>query len=109
MVNYSENLLDTTFAALADPIRRALLEHLKEKDASVSELARPFSVSMPAVLKHLNHLERAGLIKGEKKGRVHKFQFVAAPMQNAAEWIGGYTRLWEKQSDSTKPAPRSKR
>jgi len=100
MVKYSDNALDSTFAALADPIRREILGRLTQGEASISELARPFTVSMPAVMKHLNYLERAGLVSGEKKGRVHKFQLVAAPMQDAAEWIAAYKRFWEKQFDS---------
>jgi DNA-binding transcriptional ArsR family regulator len=100
MVKYSESVLDTTFSALADPIRREILGNLMQGEASISELARPFSISLPAVMKHLSYLERAGLVSGEKKGRVHKFQLVAAPMQDAAEWIAGYKRFWEKQFDS---------
>ncbi|MCI0446920.1 metalloregulator ArsR/SmtB family transcription factor [bacterium] len=100
MVKYSESALDTTFSALADPIRREILGRLTQGAASVSELARPFSISMPAVMKHLSYLEKAGLVAGEKKGRVHKFQLVAAPMQDAAEWIAGYKRFWEKQFES---------
>ncbi len=100
MVKYSESALDTTFSALADPIRREILGRLTQGAASVSELARPFPISLPAVLKHLRYLENAGLVAGEKKGRVHKFQLVAAPMQDAAEWIAAYKRFWEKQFDS---------
>jgi DNA-binding transcriptional ArsR family regulator len=100
MVKYSENDLDRTFAALADPIRREILGRLSQGQASVSELARPFSISLPAVMKHLNYLERAGLVSGEKKGRVHQFHLVAAPMQDAAEWIAAYKRFWGKKLDS---------
>jgi DNA-binding transcriptional ArsR family regulator len=100
MVKYSESALDTTFAALADPIRREILGKLTQGKASVTELARPFSISLPAVMKHLSYLERAGLVSGEKIGRVHKFQLVAAPMQDAAEWIAAYKRFWERQFDS---------
>lgn len=101
MVNYSAQTLDTTFAALSDPIRRAILSQLSQGEASVTELARPFSISLPAVLKHLHYLEKAGLVAGEKKGRIHKFQIVAAPMQSAAEWIAAYTGFWERQLDSS--------
>ena len=100
MVKYSESALDTTFSALADPIRREILGRLTQGAASVSELARPFSISLPAVMKHLNYLQKAGLVAGEKTGRVHKFELVAAPMQDAAEWIAAYKRFWEKQFDS---------
>src|SRR5262245_48220016 len=100
MVKYSESPLDRTFGALTDPIRREILGRLIQGEASISELARPFSISLPAVMKHLNYLERAGLVSGEKKGRVHKVQLVAAPIQDAAEWIEAYKRFWEKQFDS---------
>jgi DNA-binding transcriptional ArsR family regulator len=100
MVKYSDVGLDRTFAALADPIRREILGRLTRGEASVSEIAEPFSISLPAVMKHLSYLERAGLVSGAKKGRVHKFQLVAAPMQDAAEWIAAYKRFWGKQLDS---------
>jgi DNA-binding transcriptional ArsR family regulator len=100
MVKYHEHGLDRTFAALADPIRREILTRLAGGEASISEIARPFSISLPAVMKHLSYLERAGLVSGEKKGRVHKFQLVAAPMQDAAEWIAAYKRFWGKQLES---------
>jgi DNA-binding transcriptional ArsR family regulator len=100
MVKYSENPLDKTFAALADPIRREILARLMKGQASVSELARPFSISLPAVMKHLSYLERAGLVSSKKKGRVHNFQLVAAPMQDASEWIAAYKRFWGKKLDS---------
>lgn len=105
MVNYSEVSLDTTFSALSDPVRRTILSHLSQGEASVTELARPFSISLPAVLKHLSYLERAGMISGEKKGRVHKFQIVAAPLQTAAEWISGYTGFWDQSIASTGQYP----
>ena len=100
MVKYSVVGLDRTFAALADPIRREILSKLTRGEASVSEIAEPFSISLPAVIKHLGYLQRAGLVSGEKKGRVHKFKLVAAPMQDAAEWIAAYKRFWGKQLDS---------
>jgi DNA-binding transcriptional ArsR family regulator len=100
MVKYSDIGLDRTFAALADPIRREILARLTQGEASVSELAQPFPISLPAVMKHLSYLQKAGLVSGEKKGRVHKFQLVAAPMQDAAQWIAAYKRFWGKQLDS---------
>jgi DNA-binding transcriptional ArsR family regulator len=100
MVKYSHTGLDKTFAALADPIRREILGRLSRGGASVTELARPFSISLPAVMKHLNYLEKAGLVSSEKKGRVHKFQLAAAPMQDAAGWLAAYRRFWGKQLES---------
>jgi DNA-binding transcriptional ArsR family regulator len=94
MVKYSELSLDSTFAALSDPIRRAILAKLSSGEKSVTELARPFPISMPAVLKHLTHLQKAGLVSSAKKGRVRRFQLIAAPMQDAAEWIANYRKFW---------------
>lgn len=91
--------LNGTFFALADPMRRAMLEHLTAGEASVSELSEPFSVSLPAVLKHLRMLEKAGLVRGKKQGRVHRYQLVAQPLNDAAEWIAAYSRFWRKQLD----------
>jgi DNA-binding transcriptional ArsR family regulator len=99
MVKYLESSLDDTFAALSDPIRRAILSKLSTGEKSVTDLAKPFPISMPAVLKHLAYLEKAGLVAGAKKGRVRRFQLVAAPMQNAAEWIADYKKFWEQQFD----------
>jgi DNA-binding transcriptional ArsR family regulator len=89
--------LDTTFAAIADPTRRAILSRLALKGSSVSDLARPFKVSLPAVSKHLRVLERAGLIVREKKGRVHHCRLDAGPMKEAAEWIARYRGFWEQR------------
>jgi DNA-binding transcriptional ArsR family regulator len=92
--------LDATFAALADPTRRAILARLSEGDRNVGELAAPFDVSLPAITKHLNVLERAGLLVREKEGRVRRCQLLAAPLQGASEWIERYRRFWEVQLDS---------
>ena len=86
--------------ALADPTRRAILTRLTENEHSVSELAEPFDISLPAVSKHLRILENAGLILREKQGRVHNFQLDAGPMKDAASWIEKYRIFWEKQFDS---------
>jgi DNA-binding transcriptional ArsR family regulator len=100
MVNYSSAVLDATFAALSDPTRRGILARLAEGESSVSELAAPYEMSLPAVSKHLRVLESAGLIARQKDGRVHHCRFVADPMKNAAEWIERYRRFWEEQLDA---------
>lgn len=99
MVKYQRHL-DSTFAALSDPTRRAILTRLRQGSASVMELAEPFKVSLPAISKHLRVLERAGLIHRTKEGRVHRLQLVAEPMKAAAEWVENYRAFWEDQLDS---------
>jgi len=99
MVN-SQILLDTTFSALSDPTRRAILSRLREGSASVLELAKPFKMSLPAISKHLRVLEQAGLIHRTKEGRVHRLRLVVKPMKDAAEWIDTYRAFWEDQLDS---------
>ena len=94
MVKYYANPLNETFSALADPTRRAILARLAEGETSVTELAEPFDVSLPAVMKHLRVLEDAGLITREKEGRVSRCRLNASPLQNAAEWIDPYERFW---------------
>src|SRR3954465_15665196 len=100
MVNYQIAALDRTFAALADPTRRALLARLDEEDSlSVSDLARPFPVTLPAVMKHLDVLSEAGLITRSKTGRTVSCQLNAAPMENAVNWLNRYQRFWSAQLD----------
>ena len=100
MVNYQSAILDRTFAALADPTRRALLARLDEEDGiSVSELARPFPVSLPAIMKHLDVLSDAGLIARTKSGRTVTCQLKAAPMEQAMNWLARYERYWTEQLD----------
>jgi len=100
MVKYYTDTLDVTFMALADPTRRAILMRLTDNEHTVSELAHPFDISLPAVSKHLRVLENAGLILREKQGRVHRFHLDAGPMKDAASWIEKYRIFWEKQFDS---------
>src|SRR5580765_7890044 len=97
MVNYSTAPLDATFGALADPTRRAILTRLARGQAMVTELAEPFSMSLPAISKHLRVLESAGLLQREIDGRVHRCRLAAAPMKNAATWIAQYRAFWESQ------------
>jgi DNA-binding transcriptional ArsR family regulator len=95
MVNYSSTTLDRTFAALADPTRRALLARLAAKNnLSVSELAKPFAMSLPAIMKHLDVLSDAGLVKRSKSGRIVSCRLAAAPMESAMEWLHRYERFW---------------
>jgi DNA-binding transcriptional ArsR family regulator len=100
MVKYQAPTLDRTFAALSDPTRRALLAQLNEREGvSVSELARPFAVSLPAVMKHLDVLSDAGLISRTKTGRTVTCQLNAAPMEEAMLWLYRYERFWNEQLD----------
>lgn len=92
--------LDATFSALSDPTRRTILTTLQCGNASVTELARPHNISMPAVLKHLNVLEQAGLIEQKKTGRVRMCRLTVAPMQQAADWLSLYRVFWESQLDN---------
>ncbi|HEX3967386.1 MAG TPA: metalloregulator ArsR/SmtB family transcription factor [Edaphobacter sp.] len=99
MVKYSASL-DATFSALSDPTRRTILLTLQRGTASVTELARPHDISMPAILKHLHVLENAGLIQQKKTGRVRTCRLTVAPMQQAADWLSLYRVFWEKQLDN---------
>ena len=93
MVKYLTETLDFTFAALADPTRRAILERLSFGDSSVTELAAPFDVSPPAISKQLRVLERAGLLTQEKDGRIRRCRLEAQPMKEAVEWIAQYQKF----------------
>jgi DNA-binding transcriptional ArsR family regulator len=96
----SEQALDRTFAALSDPTRRALVARLSGKQRlSVSELAQPFSMSLPAVMKHLDVLTDAGLLTRRKHGRTVSCQLVATPMEDAMNWLSIYLRFWSAQID----------
>jgi DNA-binding transcriptional ArsR family regulator len=98
MVKYNDGApLDRTFAALADPTRRALLARLAgEPDLSVSTLAQPFAVSLPAIMKHLDVLSDAGLVARTKSGRTVTCRLNAAPMQDAIAWLNRYERFWSE-------------
>ncbi len=99
MVKCSPRLLNRTFAALADPTRRRILEHLAGGDRCVADLARPHSMSLPAVSKHLRILEKAGLVSRRRRGRLHSLKLQAAPMQQAQAWIEEYRKFWEGSFD----------
>ncbi len=100
MVKYSAAALDATFGALADPTRRAILARLARGESSIVELAEPFEVSLPAILKHIHVLETAGLLARQKDGRVNRCRLVAEPMKDAAGWIEQYRQFWEQQFDA---------
>jgi DNA-binding transcriptional ArsR family regulator len=89
--------LDATFAALADPTRRAILARLAQGDASVSELAEPFEMTQPAVSKHLRVLERAGLISRGRDAQRRPSRLEAKPLEAATEWLEDYRRFWERR------------
>jgi DNA-binding transcriptional ArsR family regulator len=99
MVKYSRQL-DATFQALADPTRRAIVSALARGQASVSELARPHRMSLPAVMKHLRVLQKAGLVTQRKFGRTRRCRLAARPLKNAEAWISQYRAFWETQFDS---------
>ena len=91
--------LSTTFAALADPTRRAILARLTSGEASVTELAGPFKMTLPAVSKHLKVLERAGLIGRGREAQWRPCRLRAAPLKDADEWLERYRRFWEESFD----------
>jgi DNA-binding transcriptional ArsR family regulator len=99
MVNYSSKTLDRTFAALADPTRRRILAHLARGDRCVTELAKSHAMSLPAVSKHLRVLEKAGLLRRRRYGRVHEMQLKAKPLQQATQWMEEYRKFWEGSLD----------
>lgn len=100
MVNYSQARLDRSFAALADPTRRAILARLEKEEAlSVSELARPFEIKLPAVMKHLDVLDEAGLIVRSKSGRTVTVTLSPKPMEEAMNWLRRYERFWAPRLD----------
>src|SRR5437763_16888699 len=99
MVKYPSPKLDRTFAALADPTRRRILADLASGDQCVTRLARPYAMSLPAISKHLRVLERAGLLRRRRYGRVHEMKLDAAPLKQAARWVEEYRKFWEGSLD----------
>ncbi|MBV9387595.1 MAG: winged helix-turn-helix transcriptional regulator [Chroococcidiopsidaceae cyanobacterium CP_BM_ER_R8_30] len=95
----STDQLSVTFAALADPTRRAILAHLAKGEASVTELAKPFNMSLPAISKHLKVLERAGLITRGREAQWRPCRLEAEPLKDAATWIEQYRQFWEGNLD----------
>jgi DNA-binding transcriptional ArsR family regulator len=95
----SRDHLSATFAALADPTRRAILARLASGERSVTELAEPFEMSMPAVSKHLRVLERAGLIARRRDAQWRRCQIEAGPLKEVADWTERYRHIWEERLD----------
>ena len=99
MVKYSRRL-DAVFGALADPTRRAILSDLRRGQTSVTVLATPHGMSLPAVMKHLRVLEQAGLVTQRKRGRVRQCRLSARPLKEAEAWLSRYRLFWENQLDA---------
>ena len=91
--------LTSTFAALADPTRRAILERLADGEATVNELAEPFPITVQAISKHLQVLERAGLIERGRTAQLRPSRLRAGPLRDAADWLQTYRRFWEGSFD----------
>jgi len=91
--------LSTTFAALADPTRRAILARLAQGEATVNELAEPFALSLPAVSKHLKVLQRAGLVSQGRKAQWRPCRLETAPLHEVADWMEDYRRFWDESFD----------
>lgn len=100
MVERSPAALDLTYAALADPTRRAILERLRRADARVTEVAGPLPMSLAAVSKHIAVLERAGLVHREVRGRDHYLRADPVRLTEAEQWIAEYTHFWERRADA---------
>jgi DNA-binding transcriptional ArsR family regulator len=99
MVKYSSRTLNRTFAALADPTRRRILAHLAQGDKCVTHLAKPHAMSLPAISKHLRVLEKAGLLRRNRYGRVHEMRIDAKPLRQAAQWVDEYRKFWQGSLD----------
>lgn len=100
MVEYLHEPLSRVFSAVADPTRRAILQALAENPATITEIAKPFPVSLNAVSKHVMVLERAGLIRREVQGREHLCSLEAGPLQDATAWLEHYRQFWEVRLDA---------
>jgi DNA-binding transcriptional ArsR family regulator len=101
MANHSTSpTLDATFAALADPTRRGILQRLAEGEASVGEVAALFDVAAPTISRHVRVLEDAGLLAREKQGRVHRLRMEREPMHDALAWLAHWGRFWESRLDA---------
>lgn len=95
----AQDHLSATFSALADPTRRAILSRLASGQASVTELAKPMKMTMPAVTKHLKVLQRAGLIRRERRAQWRPCYLVAKPLKEASDWVDQYRKFWEQSLD----------
>jgi DNA-binding transcriptional ArsR family regulator len=99
MVNYSA-VLDKTFGALSDPTRRAMIQRLARGESTVTELAQPFDMSLPAISKHVRILEQAGILVRRKTGRTFHCRLQPRPLEDATQWVERHRMFWEKQLDS---------
>ena len=99
LVKYSDRRLDAVYAAVAHPARRRIIQRLSAGGATVTELAEPFAMSLPAVSKHIRVLEEAGLVHRSVDGREHHLSLEAAPLQPAAGWLESYRMFWESRLD----------
>jgi DNA-binding transcriptional ArsR family regulator len=100
MVEYSQEALNQVFGAVADPTRRAILQALSRKPATVTEIAQPFPVSLNAVSKHIMVLERAGLLRREIRGREHICTLETRPLRQATAWLDHYRKFWDLRLDA---------
>lgn len=98
-VKYEHESIDAVFAALADPTRRAIAERLAAGSASVTELAEPFDMTLPAIVKHLSVLEHAGLVENHKDGRIRYFTLVPGQLDGVADWLERYGSFWRERFD----------
>jgi DNA-binding transcriptional ArsR family regulator len=94
-----QTALNAVFQALADPTRRAVVERLGAGPVATMELARPFKMALPSFLQHLDVLERTGLVKSRKVGRVRRYELSPRPLQEAERWMGAQRAMWEKRLD----------
>lgn len=99
MNDFSEDRLSETFAALASPTRRAILQRLAQGETSVSELARPFAMTLPAVSRHIKVLERAGLVTQTRRAQYRPCRLEAEPLREVADWTNQYRAIWEARFD----------
>ena len=100
MVYYREKQIDDVFFALSHPVRRGVLEHLAKEDSSVSELSAPLGESPSQMTKHLHILERSGLLKRTREGRVHRLHMEPAPLKEVMDWVSRYQKFWEQKFDA---------
>ena len=96
----NDSRLDRTLAALADPTRRAILARLAEGEAKVTDIAKPYEISLNAVSKHLRVLERAGLLRREVRGREHVLSYDGGPLEEVGTWLESHRRFWARSLDS---------
>jgi DNA-binding transcriptional ArsR family regulator len=99
VVKHMPESLSRVFFALSDPTRRAILARVADGEVTVTAIAAPFAMSLAAVSKHIRVLEQAGLLERTRQGREHRLRFVARPLQEAADWVNHYRKLWTRQLD----------